>query len=76
MGEMAMEMEEKKDIPFQKIISGAGQDSQVCGPICPITLLLVASQNRISYSLKEFTSLEDLEVGIELLTDLLIKLAY
>jgi allantoate deiminase len=76
IGEMALEIAEKKNIPFQKIISGAGHDSQVFGSYCPTSLLFVPSQNGISHSPKEFTSLKDLEVGIELLTDILYKLAY
>jgi len=65
-----------KKIPHQYLISGAGHDSQVFGSFFPTTLLFVPSVKGISHSPKEYTSVEDLEKGIEVLTDLLYKLAY
>jgi allantoate deiminase len=70
------EIAEKKNYRYQKMISGAGHDAQVLGSVCPTSLLFVPSQKGISHSPEEFTSLEDLETGIELLTDVLYKLAY
>ncbi|MFC7322604.1 allantoate deiminase [Halobacillus campisalis] len=64
------------NIPFQPLISGAGHDAQVFGTHCPTALLFVPSQQGISHSPKEFTKAEDLENGVDLLTDLLYKLAY
>jgi allantoate deiminase len=58
------------------MISGAGHDAQVFGGTCPTSLLFVPSRGGISHSPQEFTNLEDLEIGIELLTDVLYKLAY
>ncbi len=63
-------------IPYQYIVSGAGHDSQVFGSICPTALLFVPSAGGISHSPKEYTKTEDLEKGIEVLTELLYKLAY
>jgi allantoate deiminase len=76
MCEWAREIAEEKNYRYQEIISGAGHDAQVFGPVCPTSLLFVPSQNGISHSPNEFTSLEDLETGIDLLTELLYKLAY
>lgn len=76
MGELAQKIAEKKNIRYQPIISGAGHDAQVFGDVCPTTLLFVPSQQGISHSPSEFTSLDDLEVGIDLLTEVLYKLAY
>ncbi|MBT2696150.1 allantoate deiminase [Bacillus sp. ISL-40] len=78
-GEMCMwasEIAEAKNYRYQEMISGAGHDAQVFGPVCATSLLFVPSHNGISHSPKEFTSLEELETGIELLTELLYKLAY
>jgi len=65
-----------KNIPYQYIVSGAGHDSQVFGTKCPTALLFVPSAGGISHSPKEYTNTEDLETGIEVLTELLYKLAY
>jgi allantoate deiminase len=58
------------------MISGAGHDAQVFGDVCPTCLLFVPSQKGISHSPSEYTCPEDLEVGIDLLTEVLYKLAY
>jgi allantoate deiminase len=76
MGEWARELAEKKNIRHQNMISGAGHDAQVFGDVCPTCLLFVPSQKGISHSPTEYTGPEDLEVGIELLTEVLYKLAY
>ncbi|WHY69392.1 allantoate deiminase [Neobacillus sp. SuZ13] len=76
MCEWAREIAERKNYRYQDMISGAGHDSQVFGMKCPTSLLFVPSQKGISHSPKEFTSLEDLETGIDLLTEVLYKLAY
>ncbi len=76
MCEWASEIAERKRYRYQKMISGAGHDAQVFGGTCPTSLLFVPSRAGISHSPQEFTNLEDLETGIELLTDVLYKLAY
>ena len=76
MGELARKIAEQKNIRYQSIISGAGHDAQVFGEVCPTTMLFVPSHQGISHSPSEFTKLDDLEVGIDLLTEVLYKLAY
>lgn len=76
MSGMARDIAEKKSLRHQDIISGAGHDSQIFGMVCPTTLFFVPSKRGISHSPQEFTSIEDLETGIGLLTELLYKLAY
>ncbi|MBM7571121.1 allantoate deiminase [Aquibacillus albus] len=66
----------EKNITFEPLISGAGHDAQVFGTFCPTSLLFVPSEKGISHSPKESTKKEDLEKGIELLTELLYRLAY
>jgi allantoate deiminase len=76
MSESVREIATEKNLRYQNMISGAGHDAQVFGTVCPTSLLFVPSVNGISHSPKEFTSLEDLEVGIDLLSEVLYKLAY
>lgn len=70
------EIAERKRYRYQQMISGAGHDAQVFGGICPTSLLFVPSRGGISHSPQEFTNIEELETGIELLTEVLYKLAY
>lgn len=76
MNEWVREIAQKKNIRYQNMISGAGHDAQVFGITCPTSLLFVPSHKGISHSPKEFTSIVDLEIGIDLLTEMLYKLAY
>ncbi|WP_051348794.1 allantoate deiminase [Peribacillus kribbensis] len=76
IGQLAMELSLEKSILCQKMISGAGHDSQIFGQKYPACLLFVPSQGGISHSPEEFTKSNDLEAGIDLLTDVLHKLAY
>ncbi|MFD9626399.1 allantoate deiminase [Peribacillus muralis] len=76
MNQLASRIAEDKHIPYQNIISGAGHDAQVFGSFCPTCLLFVPSQGGISHSPKEFTSVPDLERGIDVLSEVLYKLAY
>lgn len=65
-----------RNISYQMMTSGAGHDSQIFGTYCPTGLLFVPSQGGISHSPAEFTHTEDLQRGVQLLIDLLYKLAY
>ncbi|WP_404328579.1 allantoate deiminase [Mesobacillus maritimus] len=66
----------QKNLTFQEIISGAGHDAQVFASNIPTNLIFVPSQDGISHNPKEFTSVKELEMGIDLLTEVLYKLAY
>ncbi|MDR4947617.1 allantoate deiminase [Neobacillus cucumis] len=76
MGDLARRIAKEKNMHYQEMISGAGHDAQVFGNSYPTCLLFVPSQNGISHSPYEFTNRDDLETGIELLTEVLYKLAY
>lgn len=76
MNELIRDIATEKNIRFLNMISGAGHDAQVFATACPTALLFVPSKNGISHSPKEFTSIEDLQIGIELLAELLYHLAY
>jgi allantoate deiminase len=66
----------KDQIPFKRMTSGAGHDSQMFSPFCATSLLFVPSHKGISHSPHEFTRTEDLEKGIRILIKLLYELAY
>ena len=76
MNAMVRSIAEDKRIPYQDIISGAGHDAQVFGSVCPTCLIFVPSRDGISHSPKEFTNIHDLEKGIDVLSEILFKLAY
>ena len=67
---------QEMDIPYRKMISGAGHDAQVFGTYCSTALVFVPSVGGISHSPKEYTKLEDLTRGIIVLIELLYRLAY
>jgi allantoate deiminase len=56
--------------------SGAGHDAQLFAPFCPTALFFVPSRHGISHSPLEFTSDQDLETGLHVLTQVLHHLAY
>jgi allantoate deiminase len=67
---------QSQGVSYQRMISGAGHDSQIFQPFCPTAMLFVPSQNGISHSPLEFTSPEDLTNGILVLIELLYHLGY
>ncbi|MCP3028427.1 allantoate deiminase [Halobacillus sp. A5] len=73
---IAQESAFEQNTSYRVLTSGAGHDAQVFGTHCPTSLIFVPSYKGISHSPKEFTKASDLEKGVDLLTDLLYKLAY
>lgn len=67
---------ESLHIPSQLMISGAGHDAQVMGSYYPTALLFVPSEAGVSHSPKEYTKSSDLEQGIKVLEETLLRLAY
>ncbi|MRH44337.1 allantoate deiminase [Aquibacillus halophilus] len=76
LAELSKHVATEKGIAFKRLISGAGHDAQIFGTFCPTALLFVPSKNGISHSPKEYTNKQDLENGVEMLTEFLYKLAY
>lgn len=70
------EIATEQSISYKPMISGAGHDAQVFGEFYPTALIFVPSKDGISHSPKEFTSKKDLENGVDILTELLYRLAY
>ncbi|WP_077623647.1 allantoate deiminase [Sediminibacillus massiliensis] len=67
---------QSRNIPHQTLFSGAGHDAQVFGTYCPTSLLFIPSLEGISHSPREFSKKQDMDLGIDVLTEVLYKLAY
>lgn len=76
MQKIVMNLAKKRGLKAMEMISGAGHDSQVFARTIPTTLLFVPSKDGISHSPLEFTTVEELENGIQILEDILYYLAY
>lgn len=60
---------------FKHMNSGAGHDAMNMAHICPTALIFVPSVKGISHNPKEFTHLNDIEKGIIVMKDLILKTA-
>jgi allantoate deiminase len=56
--------------------SGAGHDSQQMAAIAPVAMIFVRSKDGRSHTPDEFSSIEDIVAGIEVLAAALHRLAY
>lgn len=72
----SLEMTCKKlGFSYMKMPSGAGHDVMNMAKICPTGLIFIPSKNGLSHNPREFTSLKDIENGIRLLKDEILKVA-
>jgi allantoate deiminase len=76
MTQRHVELAQQAGIPFKKMVSGAGHDSQIFGVYCPTAMMFVPSHDGISHSPKEFTKIEDLATGVRMLMKILHQMAY
>ncbi|MCO7126942.1 allantoate deiminase [Sporolactobacillus shoreicorticis] len=67
---------QRAGVPFKKMVSGAGHDSQIFGVYCPTAMMFVPSHDGISHSPKEFTRIDDLATGVRMLMKILHEMAY
>jgi allantoate deiminase len=74
----AMNLKQAKQagIAYRRMISGAGHDAQIFAPFCPTALMFVPSHLGVSHAPDEFTSPDDLAVGVRMLMKVLYRLAY
>jgi allantoate deiminase len=63
-------------VPTMTMASGAGHDSQQMAAIAPVAMLFVRSKDGRSHTPDEFSSIEDIVAGIEVLAAALHRLAY
>jgi N-carbamoyl-L-amino-acid hydrolase len=59
----------------RRMPSGAGHDAQMLARVCPTAMIFTPSVRGISHNPAEYTSLDDLEAGANVLLQVLIELA-
>ncbi len=59
----------------RRLPSGAGHDAQMLARVCPAGMIFVPSVGGISHNVKEFTALNDLEAGANVLLHTALRLA-
>jgi allantoate deiminase len=64
------------DVPHMLMASGAGHDSQQMAAICPVGMIFVRSKDGRSHTPEEYSSLEDIVLGIRVLAGALYRLAW
>jgi N-carbamoyl-L-amino-acid hydrolase len=57
----------------QQMPSGAGHDAQMMAAACPTAMIFVPSVGGISHNIKEFTKLEDIERGCQVLLNVVLN---
>lgn len=63
-------------IPFMKMASGAGHDTQQMARVAKVAMVFVRSKDGRSHTPEEYSSIEDIVEGIRVLTECLRRLAY
>lgn len=64
-----------RDLSVVRINSGAGHDAMNMASLAPTGMILIPSVNGISHSVDEYTSPQNIEIGIQVLTETLYELA-
>jgi N-carbamoyl-L-amino-acid hydrolase len=59
----------------RRMPSGAGHDAQMLARVCPTAMIFTPSVRGISHNPAEFTALDDLEAGANVLLQVLVELA-
>ena len=60
---------------FLKMISGAGHDTALVASLAEAGMIFVPSRDGLSHSPQEFTRMEDIVLGCEILLDTVIEIA-
>ncbi|GKV68580.1 putative hydrolase [Sporosarcina sp. NCCP-2716] len=66
---------EERGITWLEMASGAGHDTMNMARFCPACMIFVPSKDGLSHNPAEYTSMEQLLTGAEVLRDLLLKQA-
>ncbi|MHA0858195.1 allantoate amidohydrolase [Paenibacillus sp. CMAA1364] len=75
-GEISQVLEsicEEKGISNQLMISGAGHDAMNMNKLCPVGLIFVPSVDGLSHHPNEFTDLDDILMGIDVLEEAVLR---
>jgi N-carbamoyl-L-amino-acid hydrolase len=67
---------EEKRILSQRMISGAGHDAMNMNKLCPVGLIFVPSVDGLSHHPNEFTDMDDIIMGIDILEEAVLRYAY
>ena len=59
----------------KRMPSGAGHDAQMFAPDCPTGMIFVPSRDGLSHNVREYTSVEEIGLGTEILLDVVLRLA-
>jgi acetylornithine deacetylase/succinyl-diaminopimelate desuccinylase-like protein len=63
------------EVKWQPIASGAGHDAQIVGQVSPTAMIFVPSCEGRSHCPEEYTKIEDIEKGTNVLLHTLLRLA-
>lgn len=69
---MTEEICKNKNLPYKLMTSGAGHDAMNMVKLCPTGLIFIPSVNGLSHHPEEFTELDDIITGIDVLEELVI----
>lgn len=64
-----------RKVPALRLNSGAGHDAMQMARLCPAGMLMVPSRGGISHNRAEWTDLDDIVAGIQVLVDAVLELA-
>lgn len=67
---------EEKGISSQRMISGAGHDAMNMNKLCPVGLIFVPSVDGLSHHPNEYTDLDDIIMGIDILEEAVLRYAF
>ncbi len=60
---------------YEMMLSGAGHDAMIMGQVCDVGLIFVPSKDGRSHCPEEWTDYDDLQKGIELIYETVVRLA-
>jgi N-carbamoyl-L-amino-acid hydrolase len=63
------------NLPFRRMISGAGHDAQILSRVCPTAMIFIPNRDGLSHSPYEYASPEAVENGANVLLGTVLKLA-
>lgn len=64
------------DVRYRNMYSGAAHDARIMAQICPVGMIFVPSKDGRSHSPAEWTALDDIEAGAQVLLRSIQELAF
>lgn len=75
IGEVIQQACEQRELSYQWMASGAGHDAMNMSRVCPTGLIFIPSVDGLSHHPDEFTELDDILLGIDVLEDVIVHCA-